>query len=302
MNDAQHGYAVFVAFLSKYVLLPKAQLDLVKIIDLAIHERIGEKRVGVGNFFFLGMFDLSDFEQVEIGKARRTAAAQFQEHTIAIGTQLYAKRGLVAKGKHAFFFLPADGRAAVPFGIFSFSTGGCFGRAVLCRCSKCSDNKETEYNNFFHVDRDIVFKRKFRQKSMTSTVVYEGDLRTTCTHLRSGNHFETDAPTDNNGKGERFSPTDLMATSLATCMLTVMGIKARALGFDLNGATVEVEKIMKAEPRRVGGINLFFHFPEALQNVDEKTKQILKHTGKTCPVQHSLHPDIEVKVDWGEWG
>ncbi|RYZ48430.1 MAG: OsmC family peroxiredoxin [Chitinophagaceae bacterium] len=118
---------------------------------------------------------------------------------------------------------------------------------------------------------------------MTSTVVYEGDLRTTCTHFRSGNNFETDAPLDNNGKGERFSPTDLMATSLATCMLTVMGIKARTMGFDLNGVNVEVEKIMKAEPRRVGGINLFFHFPEALQSVDEKTKQILKHTGNTCP-------------------
>lgn len=137
---------------------------------------------------------------------------------------------------------------------------------------------------------------------MTSTVVYEGDLRTTCTHLRSGNQFETDAPPDNNGKGERFSPTDLLATSLATCMVTVMGIKARTLGFDLNGVKVEVEKIMKAEPRRVGGINLFFHFPETLRSLDDKTKQILKHTGNTCPVQHSLHPDIEVKVDWGEWG
>ncbi|HEV7330100.1 MAG TPA: OsmC family protein [Flavisolibacter sp.] len=136
---------------------------------------------------------------------------------------------------------------------------------------------------------------------MTSTVVYEGELRTTCTHLRSGNHFETDAPLDNNGKGERFSPTDLMATSLATCMLTVMGIKARTMGFDLDGVNVEVEKIMKAEPRRVGGINLFFHFPESLASVDEKTKQILKHTGATCPVQHSIHPDIEVRVDWGEW-
>jgi uncharacterized OsmC-like protein len=136
---------------------------------------------------------------------------------------------------------------------------------------------------------------------MTSTVVYEGDLRTTCTHLRSHNSFETDAPVDNNGKGERFSPTDLMATSLATCMITVMGIKARTMGFDLNGVKVDVEKIMKAEPRRVGGINLFFHFPEELRELDDKQKQILKHTGNTCPVQHSLHPDIEVNVDWGEW-
>ncbi|MDQ6608238.1 MAG: OsmC family protein [Bacteroidota bacterium] len=136
---------------------------------------------------------------------------------------------------------------------------------------------------------------------MTSTVVYEGDLRTTCTHLRSGNFFETDAPVDNNGRGERFSPTDLMATSLATCMLTVMGIKARTMGFDLNGVNIDVEKIMKAEPRRIGGINLFFHFPQSLQSLDEKSKQILKQTGNTCPVQQSIHPAIEVKVDWGEW-
>ncbi|GAA4754564.1 OsmC family protein [Flavisolibacter ginsenosidimutans] len=136
---------------------------------------------------------------------------------------------------------------------------------------------------------------------MTSTVVYDGDLRTTCTHLRSGNAFETDAPIDNNGKGERFSPTDLMATSLATCMITVMGIKARTMGFDLNGVKIEVEKIMKADPRRVGGINLFFHIPDNLKDLDDKSKQILKHTGNTCPVQQSIHPDIDVKVDWGEW-
>src|SRR6187200_2596368 len=107
---------------------------------------------------------------------------------------------------------------------------------------------------------------------MTSTVVYNGELRTTCTHLRSANSFQTDAPVDNNGKGERFSPTDLMATSLGTCMLTVMGIKARAMGFDLNNMKIDVEKIMKAEPRRVGGINLFFKIPDELKEVDEKTK------------------------------
>ena len=136
---------------------------------------------------------------------------------------------------------------------------------------------------------------------MTSTVEYEGDLRTVCTHLRSGNHFETDAPVDNNGKGERFSPTDLMATSLGTCMITVMGIKARSMGFDLNGVKIEVEKIMKPDPRRVGGINLFFHIPENLAGLEEKNRQILKNTGKTCPVQMSIHPDIEVNIDWGSW-
>lgn len=95
---------------------------------------------------------------------------------------------------------------------------------------------------------------------MTSIVVYETDLRTTCKHVRSSSSFETDAPVDNNGKGERFSPTDLLATSLATCMITVMGIKARTMGFDLEGMKADVEKIMKADPRRVGGINIFFIF------------------------------------------
>lgn len=137
---------------------------------------------------------------------------------------------------------------------------------------------------------------------MTSTVVYNGALRTTCTHIQSGSFFETDAPVDNHGRGERFSPTDLMATSLATCMITVMGIKARSMGFDLDGVKIEVLKIMKSDPRRVGGIELTFHIPDQLKDMDEKNKAILKHTGDTCPVMKSIHPDIEVKVDWGVWG
>lgn len=136
---------------------------------------------------------------------------------------------------------------------------------------------------------------------MTSKVVYEGGLRTTCTHLRSGSFFETDAPVDNNGKGERFSPTDLLATSLGTCMITVMGIKARSMGFDLEGMMMEVEKIMEADPRRVAGINLTFHIPDHLKDIEAKTKDILKNTAKTCPVQFSIHPDIEVNIDWGSW-
>lgn len=137
---------------------------------------------------------------------------------------------------------------------------------------------------------------------MTSEVIYNGDLRTTCTHLKSGNHFETDAPTDNNGKGERFSPTDLLATSLAACMITVMGIKARTMGFDLNDIKIEVLKKIAAEPRRVSGIDLKFHIPENLASIDDKTKNILKNTGETCPVAKSIHPDLEVNIDWGAWG
>ena len=133
---------------------------------------------------------------------------------------------------------------------------------------------------------------------MTSTVVYEGDLRTNCTHLKSSSTIETDAPTDNYGRGEKFSPTDIMATSLASCMLTVMGIKAKSMELDLNGIEVEVEKIMKADPRRIGGINLDFKIPDNLKEIDDKTKQILKNTAETCPVAKSMHPDIEMKINW----
>jgi len=134
---------------------------------------------------------------------------------------------------------------------------------------------------------------------MTSTVIYEGELRTVATHLQSGTEIETDAPVDNQGKGERFSPTDLVATALAACMATTMGIKARDLQVDLRGMKLSVLKIMKPDPRRIAGVNVIFEFPETLQ-VDEKQKTILEKAAHTCPVIYSIHPDIEVKVDWGE--
>ena len=136
---------------------------------------------------------------------------------------------------------------------------------------------------------------------MTSTVLYTADLRTYCTHLQSSSSIETDAPVDNNGNGERFSPTDLLATSLAACMLTVMGIKARTMGFDLTDLKADVQKNMKADPRRVGGIDLTFHIPESLQQIADKDKSVLKNTGLTCPVAKSLHPDIVVNINWGNW-
>jgi uncharacterized OsmC-like protein len=130
---------------------------------------------------------------------------------------------------------------------------------------------------------------------MASRVVYEGNLRTVCTHLKSGSQLETDAPVDNQGKGERFSPSDLVATALASCMATIMGMKARDMTIDLQGTTIEVEKIMKADPRRIGGINLTFFFPENFR-ADDKQKTILERAAHTCPVIYSIHPDIEVKV------
>ena len=132
---------------------------------------------------------------------------------------------------------------------------------------------------------------------MTSSIVYEGGLRTVATHLRSGTQIETDAPVDNQGKGERFSPSDLVATALGSCMMTIMGIKARDLQLDLTNVKIEVEKIMKADPRRIGGVNLTFHFPDGF-TADEKQRTLLERAAHTCPVIYSIHPDIEVKVDF----
>ena len=131
----------------------------------------------------------------------------------------------------------------------------------------------------------------------TSKVTYLGDLRTSSVHLQSGTTIITDAPTDNNGKGEAFSPTDMVANSLATCMLTVMGIKARDLDVDFSGSTAEVTKIMAAEPRRISEIHITFQMNLV---ADEKTKTILERTAMTCPVFYSLHPDIkkEIVFNW----
>jgi putative redox protein len=134
---------------------------------------------------------------------------------------------------------------------------------------------------------------------MTSTVVYDGNLRTLAQHVRSGSTIETDAPVDNNGKGERFSPSDLVATALGTCMLTIMGMRAVEMDVDLKGVKIDIEKIMKADPRRISGINLTFSFPESLV-LTERQQTILQKAADTCPVKYSIHPDIElnVKYNW----
>src|SRR5882757_2546480 len=132
---------------------------------------------------------------------------------------------------------------------------------------------------------------------MTSTVIYVGELRTVATHLQSGTTIETDAPVDNQGKGERFSPTDLVAASLAACMATTMGIKTKDMPLNLEGMKISVQKIMKAEPRRIGGIDVTFEWPPSFQ-ADEKHRLILERIAHTCPVMESIHPDIEVKVEF----
>lgn len=127
----------------------------------------------------------------------------------------------------------------------------------------------------------------------TSKVTYQGDLRTTAIHLQSNNEIITDAPTDNQGKGEAFSPTDLLATSLASCMLTIIGIKARDMGIDIAGTIAEVTKVMTANPRRVREIHVAIAFNKELE---DKTRKIFYNTALTCPVAKSIHPDILQKV------
>lgn len=129
----------------------------------------------------------------------------------------------------------------------------------------------------------------------TSKVVYKGDLRTECTHSASGSSYVTDAPIDNLGKGEAFSPTDTVATGLANCMLTVMGIKARDLGVAMEGTVAEVTKIIAANPRRISEIKVVLNFPKGISVRDQK---ILENTGRTCPVALSLHPDIEQNIQF----
>lgn len=131
----------------------------------------------------------------------------------------------------------------------------------------------------------------------TSKVTYLGDLRTSSIHTNSGSEIISDAPLDNNGKGEAFSPTDTVANALASCMFTVMGIKAREMEVDFFGSTAEVTKVMGTDPRRITEIHVSFMMSI---NPEEKIKTILERTAMTCPVFFSLHPDIkkEVTFNW----
>src|SRR5690606_3759576 len=129
----------------------------------------------------------------------------------------------------------------------------------------------------------------------TSKVIYKGDLRTESTHLQSGTIILTDAPTDNHGRGEAFSPTDMVANSLATCMFSIMGIKAKAMDIRIEDSTAEVTKIMQAEPRKISEIIVSFEMNAV---ADEKSKTILERAAMTCPVFLSLHPDIKKTVSF----
>ena len=128
---------------------------------------------------------------------------------------------------------------------------------------------------------------------MISKVTYKGSLRTEAIHIQSGNTIITDAPIDNHGKGEAFSPTDLVATALASCMLTIMGIVANRNHFKINGTIAEIEKIMDANPRRINEIKINIRFNE---NFDKKTKRKLENAALTCPVSNSLNENLNESI------
>ena len=129
-----------------------------------------------------------------------------------------------------------------------------------------------------------------------SKVIYLSELRTEATHLASGMKIITDAPVDNQGKGQAFSPTDLMSTSLATCALTIMGIAANTHHINMAGTKAEVTKIMAANPRRVAEIHVTFTFPEITYT--DKEKAILENAAKTCPVALSVNPSLIQKMEF----
>jgi uncharacterized OsmC-like protein len=130
----------------------------------------------------------------------------------------------------------------------------------------------------------------------TIETTYLGELRTEPVHVQSGTHIITDAPVDNQGKGEAFSPTDLMSASLTSCMMTIMGITSRTHGINIDGTTAATTKIMAANPRRVSEIQISFKFPGTYT---EKEQKILENAALTCPVYLSLHPDLVKTVDFG---
>ena len=132
---------------------------------------------------------------------------------------------------------------------------------------------------------------------MTSKVFYQGNLRTKCVHIKSGDEIITDAPVDNFGKGEAFSPTDTVATALASCMLTVMGIKANQLKIDFKNCNAEVEKIMSSNPRRISEIRVKMNLP---LKISLKDKAIIEKAGDNCPVHKSLDPKLRrvIKYNW----
>jgi putative redox protein len=147
------------------------------------------------------------------------------------------------------------------------------------------------------IDRLCTFESQ-KINDMTANILYEGKLRCRCTHIESGTEILTDAPRDNHGNGEAFSPTDLVATALGSCIMTTMAIRCLQMDISIDGTKVEVNKIMASDPRRISQIDVILHMPA--NNYSDKDKMILERTAMHCPVAISLHPDL-VKVVTFVW-
>ena len=126
-----------------------------------------------------------------------------------------------------------------------------------------------------------------------ANIVYQNNLRTEAEHIASGEKIVTDAPIDNNGKGEAFSPTDLVATALGSCMITIMAISANKYDIDVSGTNASVKKIMGSDPRRISEISIDINMNK---NIEEKDRKRLERAALACPVHKSLHPDLEKKI------
>ena len=126
-----------------------------------------------------------------------------------------------------------------------------------------------------------------------ANIVYQNNLRTESEHIASGEKIITDAPVDNNGKGEAFSPTDLVATALGSCIITIMAISANKYDIDVTGTNASVKKIMGSDPRRISEISIDINMNK---NIEEKDRKRLERAALACPVHKSLHPDLEKKI------
>ena len=131
---------------------------------------------------------------------------------------------------------------------------------------------------------------------MTALIEYQGELRCKATHLQSGTEIETDAPTDNRGRGEKFSPTDTVCVALGTCIITTMALKARDMNIELKDTKIDVTKHMLSDPRRIGQIDIVLHFPPL--GLSDNDKLILERTGNTCPVARSLNPEMKQNIEY----
>jgi putative redox protein len=165
-------------------------------------------------------------------------------------------------------------------------------------CLPCKFNTKTILNGILFVNTSILYL-SVNKANMTAEIIYTGSLRCEATHIQSGTQIQTDAPTDNKGKGEKFSPTDLLCVALATCAITTMGIKALDIDIDLTGSTIQLTKHMLSEPRRVGKIEVLIT-AKTTTELTEKDKTILERSAHACPVAKSLHPDVQqlLTITW----